>query len=45
MERIQVDIKIELAKELIARFHDDQSANLAEVKLYKSISKRIFQMI
>ena len=30
------DIKIELAKELIARFHDDQSANLAEANFIKS---------
>ena len=34
------DIKIELAKELIARFHDDQSANLAEVNFINQFQKK-----
>ena len=34
------DIKIELAKELIARFHDDHSANLAEENFINQFQKR-----
>ena len=34
------DIKIELAKELIARFHDDQSANLAEENFINQFQKK-----
>ena len=34
------DIKIELAKELIARFHDDHSANLAEKNFINQFQKR-----
>ena len=34
------DIKIELAKELIARFHDDQSANLAEANFINQFQKK-----
>lgn len=34
------DIKIELAKELIARFHDDQSANLAETNFINQFQKK-----
>ena len=34
------DIKIELAKELIARFHDDQSANLAEANFNNQFQKK-----
>ena len=34
------DIKVELAKELIARFHDDQSANLAEANFINQFQKK-----
>ena len=34
------DIKIQLAKELIARFHDDQSANLAEANFINQFQKK-----
>ena len=34
------DIKIDLAKELIARFHDDQSANLAESNFINQFQKK-----
>ena len=34
------DIKIELAKELIARFHDDKSANLAETNFINQFQKK-----
>ena len=34
------DIKVELAKELIARFHDDQSANLAESNFINQFQKK-----
>ena len=34
------DIKIELAKELIARFHDDQSADLAESNFINQFQKK-----
>ena len=34
------DIKIELAKELIARFHDDQSANFAEENFINQFQKK-----
>ena len=34
------DIKIELAKELIARFHDDRSANLAEENFINQFQKK-----
>jgi tyrosyl-tRNA synthetase len=34
------DIKVELAKELIARFHDDQSANLAEENFINQFQKK-----
>ncbi len=34
------DIKIDLAKELIARFHDDQSANLAELNFINQFQKK-----
>ena len=34
------DIKVELAKELIARFHDDKSANLAETNFINQFQKK-----
>ena len=34
------DIKVELAKELIARFHDDQSANIAEANFINQFQKK-----
>tara|TARA_B100001250_G_scaffold408419_1_gene430796 strand:- start:626 stop:1813 length:1188 start_codon:yes stop_codon:yes gene_type:complete len=34
------DIKIDLAKELIARFHDDRSANLAEANFINQFQKK-----
>ena len=34
------DIKIDLAKELIARFHDDQSADLAEANFINQFQKK-----
>ena len=34
------DIKIDLAKELIGRFHDDQSANLAEANFINQFQKK-----
>ena len=34
------DIKVELAKELIARFHDDQSASLAEANFINQFQKK-----
>jgi len=34
------DIKIELAKELIARFHDDKLANLAEINFINQFQKK-----
>ena len=34
------DIKVELAKELISRFHDDQSANLAEANFINQFQKK-----
>ena len=34
------DIKIQLAKELIARFHDDQAANLAEANFINQFQKK-----
>ncbi len=34
------DIKIDLAKEIIARFHDDQSANLAESNFINQFQKK-----
>ncbi|MDA9660179.1 tyrosine--tRNA ligase [Pseudomonadota bacterium] len=34
------DIKIELAKEIIARFHDDQSANIAEANFINQFQKK-----
>lgn len=34
------DIKVELAKELIARFHDHQSANLAEANFINQFQKK-----
>jgi len=34
------DIKVELAKELIARFHDEQSANLAEENFINQFQKK-----
>ena len=34
------DIKIDLAKELIARFHDDQSANFAESNFINQFQKK-----
>jgi len=34
------DIKIDLAKELIARFHDDQSADLAETNFINQFQKK-----
>ena len=39
------DIKIELAKELIARFHDDHSANLAEENFINQFQKGTFPML
>ena len=34
------DIKIELAKELISRFHDEESANLAEINFINQFQKK-----
>ena len=34
------DLKIDLAKELIARFHDDRSANLAEANFINQFQKK-----
>ena len=34
------DIKIDLAKELIARFHDDKSANVAELEFINQFQKK-----
>ena len=34
------DIKIELAKELISRFHDEESANLAETNFINQFQKK-----
>ena len=34
------DIKIELAKELIARFHDDQVSQSCRSKFYQSVPKK-----
>ena len=39
------DIKIDLAKELITRFHDDQSAILAEENFINQFQKKNIPMI